>query len=244
VNRLVAGHGEPVTVFAPGLAAGIPDTRPFGSAVVGTRIFFQYGPGDGTRSGYDSLADDLLTVADEHGATRAVGISLGAGALCRLLAERPDRFERLVFAIPAALDPRAGPSAAGMHRVRSLTAALAARDEAALARALMPDLPPAAHDTQVARQYLRRRVEALLADGLPPLRAEVPLPDRRALAGVTAPALVLGAHGDQVHPPRVARALAGALPGAILTMIGEGGLLWAGREELRARISTFLNAVG
>jgi pimeloyl-ACP methyl ester carboxylesterase len=243
-SRLVAGRGEPVTVFAPGLAAGIADTRPFGGAVAGTRVFFEYRGHGADRVGYDSLADDLLAVADRYGATRAVGISLGAGALCRLLAGRPDRFERLAFVLPAALDPAAGPTEAGLHRMRTLTSAVATRDEGTIARALMPDLPVSVHETRTAGEYLRRRVRALLTEGLPPLREELPLADRRVLARVGASALVLGAHGDRVHPVRVARELAAALPHATLHLLGEGGVLWQGRDELRSAISTFLNRVG
>ena len=42
LEQLRAGAGSPVTVFAHGLAAGIADTRPLGSAVAGTRVFFQF----------------------------------------------------------------------------------------------------------------------------------------------------------------------------------------------------------
>jgi hypothetical protein len=35
VEYLVTGGGEPVTVFAHGLAGSIPETRPFGSGVGG-----------------------------------------------------------------------------------------------------------------------------------------------------------------------------------------------------------------
>ena len=53
---------------------------------------------------YLDLARDLRAVADLYGATRALGVSLGAGALCRLLADNPTRFDRAVFFLPAVLD--------------------------------------------------------------------------------------------------------------------------------------------
>src|SRR2546423_630801 len=63
-----------------------------------------------------SLAAVLVGVAAGPGDPRAVGASLGAGALWRLLADRPGRFERLVFFLPAVLDrPR---PAAGRARLR------------------------------------------------------------------------------------------------------------------------------
>ena len=109
IEYLCTGSGEPVTVFAHGLGSGIEETRPLGSAVPGSRVFFHFrGHGRSTAPAgtwsYADLATDLLAVADRFDASRALGASLGAGALCRLLADRPDRFERLVFFLPAVLD--------------------------------------------------------------------------------------------------------------------------------------------
>ncbi|GAB3219927.1 hypothetical protein GCM10027452_41140 [Micromonospora halotolerans] len=106
LERLVTGTGDPVTVFAHGLGNGIATTRPFGSGVTGRRLFFQFrghGRSDSPPGpwSYLDLARDLRAVADLGGATRAFGASLGAGALCRLLVESPERFEKLVFFLPA-----------------------------------------------------------------------------------------------------------------------------------------------
>ncbi|MGH3716985.1 MAG: alpha/beta fold hydrolase, partial [Micromonosporaceae bacterium] len=91
LEYLVTGSGDPVTVFAHGLAGGIPDTRPLGSGVPGTKVFLHM-RGHGGSSPltpdwqYADLAGDVAAVADATGATQALGVSLGAGALCRLLA--------------------------------------------------------------------------------------------------------------------------------------------------------------
>ena len=37
-----SGRGEPVTVFAHGMGASIPSTRPYASGVSGTRVFFHF----------------------------------------------------------------------------------------------------------------------------------------------------------------------------------------------------------
>jgi pimeloyl-ACP methyl ester carboxylesterase len=108
------GTGTPVAVFAGGLGASIAETRVFGSGVPGTRVFYDvrgHGrsdtPADGDWS-YDAIARDLRAVADATGATRALGVSMGAAALLRVLCETPDRFERHVLVLPAILDtPRA-----------------------------------------------------------------------------------------------------------------------------------------
>lgn len=95
MRSLTTGSGSPVTVFAPGRGETIPRTRPFGSGVHGTRVFFEF-------SGDDSaLVTELRTVTDAAGASRGFGVSLGAAAMVGLLAEAPERFERVVLALPA-----------------------------------------------------------------------------------------------------------------------------------------------
>jgi pimeloyl-ACP methyl ester carboxylesterase len=42
LERLITGVGDPVTVFAHGLAGDIATTRPLGSAVLGRRVFFHF----------------------------------------------------------------------------------------------------------------------------------------------------------------------------------------------------------
>src|SRR3954452_15943123 len=109
IDYLVTGSGDPVTVFAHGLAGSIAETRPLGSGVEGTRVFLHF-RGHGASSApespwtYPALAAELRAVADHVGATRALGVSLGAGALTTLLGESPERFDRVVFFLPAVID--------------------------------------------------------------------------------------------------------------------------------------------
>ena len=219
----VGGEGDPTTVFAHGLGGGIPDTRPLGSGVAGRKVFFQFrghGRSDAPAEsiGYADLAADLRAVADEFGAARAVGVSLGAGALCRLLSQTPDRFDRLVFFLPAVLDePR---PAAAMVRARALLEAVEADDAPAAAGLLAGDIPAGLRDRPAAWRYVRERLDALLKDGLAPglvdLTEQTALPDRGVLASVKTPALVLGCRGDVAHPPALAEQLADVLPNATL----------------------------
>jgi pimeloyl-ACP methyl ester carboxylesterase len=246
---LATGHGEPVTVFAPGLAGGIPDTRPLGSGVPGRKVFTQL-RGHGRSSAppgpwsYADLAADLAVAADVTGATRALGVSLGAGALAGLLVDRPDRFERLVFFLPAVLDvPRAEPN---RSRLDGLLAALASGDPDRVARALSVEVPEPLRDTVAVRAYLRERAADLLRHGLAgqlaTLTGQVPVPDLSVLRRVTVPALVIGAAGDDLHPAAVAERLAAALPRSTLHVYDRPGVLWTARADLRARISGFLAA--
>jgi 3-oxoadipate enol-lactonase len=248
LEYLVSGEGEPTTAFAHGLAGGIPDTRPLGSGVAGRKVFFQFrghgrsDPPDGDID-YADLAADLRAVADEFSAARAIGVSLGAGALCRLLAQTPDRFERVVFFLPAVLDEPRPPAA--MARTRALLEAVDADDAPTAATLLSGDIPMALRDRPAAWRYVRERLDGLLRDGLAPALSELPdqtaLPDRAVLAAVTAPALVLACRGDVAHPPVVAEQLAAVLPNATLHIYDQPAVLWTNRTDLRTRISEFLN---
>jgi 3-oxoadipate enol-lactonase len=249
LEQLITGVGSPVTVFAHGLAGDIAGTRPLGSAVAGRRVFFHF-RGHG-RSGappgpwtFGDLAGDLRVVADRAGATRAVGVSMGAGALCRLLAETPGRFERIVLYLPAPLDGVRPPAA--VTRLHNLLAALESGEAAAVAEAVEAEMPPSVRNTPAGWAYLRQRVEQLLEHGIAPaldtLWQEPALPSPERLQAVTAEVLVIGCVGDEVHPVSVAERLAGAFPQAELHVYDRPAVLWTKRRELRDRISTFLNA--
>ncbi|WP_320069502.1 alpha/beta hydrolase [Micromonospora sp. RTGN7] len=248
LEQLVTGVGDPVTVFAHGLGNGIASTRPFGSGITGRKIFFQFrghGRSDAPPGpwSYLDLARDLRAVADLSGATRAFGASLGAGALCRLLTESPERFERLVFFLPAALDRPRGQVA--RDRLTDLIDAVESGDASAVADVVSIELPPAVRNTPPGWAYLRQRLDQLLRDGLAAelasLSEQAPLGDRAELAAVTAPALVIACAGDDLHPVEVAEQLAAALPRATLHVYDRPGVLWSERADLRERLSGFLN---
>jgi 3-oxoadipate enol-lactonase len=248
LEYLLVGETGPTTAFAHGLAGGIADTRPLGNGVAGRKVFFQFRghgrsdwpPGEIT---YADLAADLRAVADEFSATRALGVSTGAGALCRLLAQTPDRFERLVFFLPAVLDEPRPPAA--MARATALLEAVEADDAPSAATLLSGEIPAGLRDRPAAWRYVRERLDALLKDGLAAGLADLPnqvaLPDRAALQAVAAPALVLACRGDSAYPPVVAEQLAEALPNATLHVYDQPAVLWTNRTDLRTRVSEFLN---
>lgn len=213
----------------------------------GTRVFLAFRghggsdplPPDWT---YRTLADDLTRVADRHGATRAVGASLGAGALTRLIADEPTRFDRLVLFLPAVLDRPRPVEARG--RFAALADALEAKDDERLASVVALEVPEEFAGSAAARTYVRQRAAALRAPGmlnalrrLPTLTA---VPSAAALRAVDAPALVIGCEGDPLHPDSVARELADALPNATSHVYPAPGVLWNQRADLRRRISAFL----
>jgi pimeloyl-ACP methyl ester carboxylesterase len=248
LEQLVTGSGEPVTVFAHGFAGDIAGTRPLGSGVTGRRVFFHF-RGHGRSEAppgpwsFGDLAADLRAVADRAGATRAVGVSMGSGALCRLLSETPDRFERVVCYLPASLDG-VRPEAA-VSRVAGLLAAAEAGDAAAMAAAVETELPSDVRGTPAGDAYVRLRTRQLRehppASQVGTLWRKPAVPDVTALAGFTGRALVLGCLGDEVHPVSWAERLAGLLPKADLFVYDDPAVIWHNRRDLRERISAFLN---
>lgn len=249
LEQLVTGVGEPVTVFAHGLGGDIAGTRPLGSAVAGRRVFFHF-RGHGRSDApvgpwsFGDLADDLRAVADPAGATRALGVSMGAGALCRLLSETPERFERVVCYLPAPLDGTR--PAAAEARVERLLAAVESGEAASIAAAVEFELPASVRNTPTGWSYLRQRVEQLQRDGLAAelttLWHEPAVADLSALGAFQGRALVIGCLGDEVHPVGWAERLASLLPGASLHVYDRPAVLWTNRAELRERISSFLNS--
>jgi pimeloyl-ACP methyl ester carboxylesterase len=243
----MVGAGTPVTVFAHGFGHDIVHTRVLGGSVAGRKVFFQlrgHGrseapPGQWT---YEDLARDLRAVADLSAATHAVAVGLGTGALCRLLVDSPDRFDRLVFYLPAVLDAGEGPV---RRRLAALLAAARAQDVSIVSDAIYRELPPPVRHTHQAWEFLSSRLDQLLREplvrGYATLPDQVPVPDLDMLRKIDAPALVIGCVADPMHPASVARRLAAALPHATLHVYEKPGAFWTHRADLRERISSFLN---
>jgi pimeloyl-ACP methyl ester carboxylesterase len=244
VHVVVLGEGGPVTVFAHGLGGSIAETRPLATRVPGTRVlldFHGHGLSDGLESGwdYDLLADDLLAVADAFGATRAVGLSLGAGALLRALSRDPLRFSRLAFVLPAAIDGTRRD--ASTERLHALGAAIAAGDADAAAALLVAELPAAVRSRRGVELLVRRRAADLVTRPAPaPAFDDRPLPDRSLLAQLAVPALVLGQEQDPLHPLELARELDEALPSSALTVLPPGGVFWTAAREAQEALARHL----
>lgn len=176
-ERLVTGSGRPVTIFAHGLGESIPATRPFGSGVPGTKVFLQFRghgrtpapPGPWT---YDDLVAELLAVADPAEARQAVGVSLGAAVLLRLLEQRPERFDRVALLIPAMFD-RARPDRVVRREISPAYARLLreppVEDPGALAAVTAPTLVVG----QEGDDEHPREVAERVAAALPTARLEI-----------------------------------------------------------------------
>lgn len=249
IEYLTVGDGAPGAVFAHGLAGSIATTRPFGSGVTGRRTFLHFrghGASDAPEGDwtYGALASELRAVADHVGARNCLGVSMGAGALCAVLEETPERFDRIVLMLPAVVDrPR---EQEARDRFAMLADLVDEHDVDGIAEVFVRDQPVDVRDSAPVRHWAAE--QARLLAGTPVSRAlralpgAVPLADRAALADVTAPALVVTQEDDAAHPVGVARELSEALPSATLEVLPAGGVLWSHRRRVRELVSGFLDA--
>jgi len=209
------GSGSPVTLVAHGLGATPGEARIPASGLPGTRVVVtlpSHGDAPDAPAGYwdyGRIAADLGTVPADH----AVGVSLGAGALVRLLSLEPDRFRRVALLLPAVLDRR--------HESFTLQQ--------------LSDLTSGPPIYVAERRAALQRLEAA-AEQLP---GQVAVPDASVLAAVTAPVLVIGAVGDPLHPEDVAKETAAAFPGGELWLIDSPSPMITHRSEIRHRLVSF-----
>jgi len=245
LNVVVLGEGGPVTLFAHGLGGSVAETRPLATRVGGTRVLFDF-PGHGDSADlaqgwdYDLLADSLLAVADEFGATQAVGLSLGAGALLRALQRDPARFAKLAFVLPAAIDDTRRDGATA--RLNVLGDAIRNGDPDAAADYLLGELPASVRERRGIEVLVRRRAAQLVAKPAPePTFDDRPLHDRELFASLTVPTLVMGQQEDALHPLDLALELHGLLPSASLEVLPPAGVFWTAAREAQEALARHLS---
>jgi pimeloyl-ACP methyl ester carboxylesterase len=243
----VDGDGEPVTVVAHGLTNNCKELAPLTPLVPGTKVRFDFrghGRSSAPETGYRfaDFARDLDAVASAFGATRAVGTSLGAGAIAHLLSHTPDRFERTVWLLPAGLDMPFG----FKERYRQIAIELDGKTpEEALQTVL--------HDPERAAEYLRTpwklELDKMMWDHAHPegvaraIRAVIedwPVRDRELLRKIANPVLLICMEGDEIHPVELGRILAGLLPNAELTVYESQTALFEQLPALVTLVSAFL----
>jgi len=244
----VDGEDEPVTVLAHGLTNSRRELAAFTPMLAGTKVRFDFrghGRSSVPRRGYRfaDFARDLDAVATSYGATRAVGTSLGAGAICHLLEADPRRFERLVFLLPAALDLpfehrdslirtaellESHPKEQAIESILSEAGRLAKYEESPWLRdfdlALWEDMSPVG---------VARAIREVVVD--------VAVSDREVLRKVEAPTLIICREGDLIHPAELGRVLADLMPSSELIVLQGEEELIAAIPELVGRVSGFLS---
>jgi pimeloyl-ACP methyl ester carboxylesterase len=246
----VDGSGDPVTVLAHGLTNSCMELAAFTPLAPGTKVRFCFrghghsGTPDAGHYRFEDFAGDVDAVTTAFDATRAVGTSLGQGAITRLLATRPDRFERLVFVLPAALDvPLSDGTLADFDRTAGFLETLP-RDEA-----VERILEDSGRSTDYAERPWLRDVDLLLWQDLQPIGVarsirevtrDVAIHDRELLRAVTAPTLVIAREGDAIHPAELGRVLVDLMPNAELIMLGSEDELFGAIPMLVERVAAFL----
>lgn len=248
LHVVVEGERDPVTVFAHGLTNSCVELAAFTPMLPGTRVRFCFrghahsGTPEAGHYRFADFAADVDAVATAYGATRAVGTSLGAGAITHLLGEDPDRFERNVFILPAALDVALGEHGR-FDRVADLLETLPT-DEA-IAAIVADSSHVADYDEKPwlreLDMFLWQDLNAVgVARAIRDVTRDVAIADRELLRKVTAPTLLLCQEGDELHPIELGYLLADLMPNAELIAMGSQEELFEQLPRLVATVAAFL----
>jgi 3-oxoadipate enol-lactonase len=243
----VDGEGDPVTVVAHGLTNNCRELAALTPMVPGTKVRFDFrghGRSGAPEAGYrfEDFARDLDAVADAYGATRAVGTSLGAGAIANLVSREPDRFERMVWLLPAGLDLPFG----FKDRYRELAASLDGKTPEEALAAIVSDPERVAQYVQTPWKLDVDKVmwEHAHPDGVArAIRGVIedwPVPHRDLLRRVTAPTLLVCIEGDEIHPAELGRILNDLLRSSELIMFESEMALFQAIPSLVPRVGAFL----
>jgi pimeloyl-ACP methyl ester carboxylesterase len=245
----VDGDGSPTSVLAHGLTNSCRELARLTPFLPGTKVRFCFrghGHSSSPLTGYRfaDFARDLEAVADAYGAEVACGTSLGAGALCSLLARKPDRFDKIVMLLPAGLDRPFGLK----DRLLKTATMIDGKSVAEAVRTLLDD--PERAENYERFPFLRDLDEENLATlnpvGIPRAIREIvndwPLEDRDQMRAVTAPTLLIARRGDDIHPAIVAEILADIMPNAELMMFEDGESMFRGIPAILAKVNEFLRA--
>lgn len=246
------GTGEPVTLFAHGFSGSVRDTRPFASGIAGRRALVNLGghggrPSPGPNWDYQMIADQLASALDTAQATRALGVSMSAGGLARLITEGTavaTGLEKVAFVLPASWDhftPELAERTASYSRL--LHTFLNRGDRDGLVQALLDREPPQVADLEPAHAWTRAKVDAIfdtdMSDGID-LATRIAVNHPEAAKDFTGQVLVLTHEDDPSHPVEIARMYADAF-NADLEVLPAGSILWLGRSRVRQILTEFFN---
>lgn len=249
IHYEVDGDGDPVIVVAHGLTNNRNELAALTPVVPGTKVRFDFrghGRSSAPETGYAfaDFARDLQAVADHVGATRAVGTSLGAGAIANLLSRLPDRFERMVWLLPAALDL----PFAFRDRYEELASVLEGKSPQEAIEAVMADPERAAAHIRAPWRFDLDRLmwEHEHPDGVARAirgaMSDWPVQNRNDLRRVTAPTMIICVDGDPIHPAELGAILADLLPKAELETFPTVSAMFESIPRLVQRVAAFLAA--
>lgn len=247
------GDGTPVTLFGHGFSGAIRDTRPFATGVDGTRALVNLGghggrPSPGRPWTYQTIADQLADALERTRATRALGVSMSAGGLARLITSRhpaATKLEKVAFVLPASFDGFPDHIAArNTEHLALMRGLLDAGDREGLYDALLAAEPDDLTVHRPVQDWVRQKVDALfdtdMSDGVG-LAGEIAVDSPAAAAEFTGDVLVLTHEDDPAHPVEMAQRYAEAFPAAELVVLPAGSILWKSRSEVRRILTGFFN---
>jgi pimeloyl-ACP methyl ester carboxylesterase len=243
----IDGEGEPVTVLAHGLTNTCKELAQLTPLFPGTKVRFCFrghGHSSAPASGYGfaDLARDVDAVATEYGAQIAVGTSVGQGAICRLLQDQPDRFERMLFILPVGIDHRFE------HKEQFVEVAeiLENKPPQEAVEAILNHPERLAGYTKAP--WLREMDRMLWADAntiglaraIREIIEDVPLVDGEVLRRVQAPVMLIARDGDPIHPAVVGERLSELFSNAELHLYPDEVSLFEAMPFLVMRAYEFL----
>ncbi|AZL06923.1 MAG: alpha/beta fold hydrolase [Brevibacterium aurantiacum] len=251
------GNGEPHTLFGHGFAGAIRDTRPFGTGITGTKHFLHL-PGHGGRPSpgpgwnYGQIAEVLAQALTSTSATQALGVSMSAGGLLRLLSTGhpvTQNLEKVALVLPASFTGFSAEVAetnrAHLEKLRELSAA---GDVESITDLMLSREPAEVAELLPARAWTKTKAENLvntdMSDGLG-LALEIAVDASSGdnplgtLARFPGEVLVLTHDDDPAHPVEVAEAVVAAIPDSRLEVLPAGSILWRGRHEVRRILGEF-----
>ena len=177
--------------------------------------------GDSEKIGFDVFADDVCALLDRLEVARAVvgGISMGAGVALNLAVRHAARVRGLVLSRPAWLDqPLPGHLTvylriADLIRLCGPDRGLAIFTDSDEFMTIRDESPDSA--ASLVKQFEHPRAEEAIVrlDRIP---RDVPCRDRRGVANIDTPTLVLGNRRDPIHPFSYAEDFARLIRGATL----------------------------
>ncbi|MET3803363.1 3-oxoadipate enol-lactonase [Nakamurella sp. UYEF19] len=198
-------------------------------------------PMAGTTVGISDLADDLLALLDrlDLGRVHLAGLSLGGMVSMSLASRRPDRVESLSVVCTSAYLP---PARGWLDRAASVRAGgTGAVADAVVARWFTPDFQW--NRPEVVVRY-RDMIASISPAGYAACCEAIAAMDLRAdLASITAPTLVIAGSEDPATPPDHQRAIASAISGARLEILGPAAHL-ANVEQAEAVSSLLADQMG
>jgi pimeloyl-ACP methyl ester carboxylesterase len=256
LHYLDEGAGEPVVLFVHAFPLSARMWEPQIAALSGDRRVVALdlsGFGDAEvpaeRSAYsiDAYADEVAGLVRALGVDRVVlaGLSLGGYVALAVVRRHPEILAGLVLA-----DTRAeADSSEAKSRRSDQQVFLGARKDVVplvdgLLESLLSKRAPAAEEATERAGALMRSTDA---DGwIGALEAMKQRPDATpVLAGIAVPTLVMVGEDDELTPPSVAEAMAGAIPGARLVVVPAAGHLanLDNPEAFNRALGDFLSAL-